>query len=192
MATPRQERVRPGRGEVELNPVYTIGHSTRDFDELLEMLTANGVSALVDVRSYPSSRKFPQWNQQQIEQRLPAEITYHWLKDLGGRRHTPAGEPVVNGGWRVAAFRHYADYMATDSFRTGLDALLQIARVSTPAIMCSEAVPWRCHRRLITDALLVAGIEVFDIMGASSTRPSQLTSFARVEDGRITYPPEPG
>lgn len=175
----------------ELNPVFTLGHSTREFDEVLEMLHTNGVSALIDVRSYPSSRKFPQWNQEQIERRLPRGIEYHWIRDLGGRRHTPAGEPSVNDAWRVKAFQHYADYMATDGFQSGLDELLQIAHVSTPAIMCSEAVPWRCHRRLITDALLVAGTEVFDIMSVSSTRPAQLTSFARVEDGTITYPASP-
>ncbi len=168
--------------------VFTIGHSTRAFDEVLSMLRANGVRELVDVRSFPSSRKFPQWNQEAIEYALPADIGYKWLRDLGGRRHTPAGVVSPNGGWRVKAFRDYADYMATEEFRSGLAELLQVANESVPAIMCSEAVPWRCHRRLITDALIVAGIEVFDIMSVSSTRRAEMTVFARVEDAKITYP----
>ncbi|MBB5633424.1 uncharacterized protein (DUF488 family) [Cryobacterium mesophilum] len=168
--------------------VFTIGHSTRAFDEVLAMLQENGVDELADVRSFPSSRKFPQWNQAAIQHALPDDIRYRWIEDLGGRRHTPAGVPSVNGGWRVKAFRDYADYMATDGFRSGLAELMDVAAVSVPAIMCSEAVPWRCHRRLITDALIVAGVEVFDIMSPTSTTPAELTEFARVHDGAITYP----
>lgn len=168
--------------------VYTIGHSTRDFDEVLAMLRENKVTTLVDVRSYPSSRKFPQWNQGAIESALPTDIGYQWIRDLGGRRHTPAGVPSPNGGWRVKAFRDYADYMATPGFRSGLDELLDVANGSIPAIMCSEAVPWRCHRRLITDALLVAKVEVFDIMSPTSTRVATLTDFAKVKGSAITYP----
>lgn len=168
--------------------VFTVGHSTRDFDELLGMLLANGVTELVDVRSFPSSRTFPQWNQDAIMDALPAEIRYRWIRDLGGRRHTPAGTTSPNGAWRVKAFRDYADYMSTQEFRSGLAELLRIARESSPAIMCSEAVPWRCHRRLVTDALIVQGVEVFDIMSLSSTRPAALTAFAQVHDAQITYP----
>jgi uncharacterized protein (DUF488 family) len=168
--------------------VFTIGHSTRGFDEVVAMLHANDVTDLVDVRSFPASRKFPQWNQDAIVDALPAGITYRWVKDLGGRRHTSAGVPSPNGAWRVKAFRDYADYMMTDEFRSGLAELLQVANDSVPAIMCSEAVPWRCHRRLITDALIVAGIEVFDIMSVSSIRRAELTAFALVRDGKITYP----
>jgi uncharacterized protein (DUF488 family) len=167
--------------------MFTIGHSTREFGEVLTMLRANGVNHLVDVRSYPSSRKFPQWNQDAIQSALPADIRYSWLQAIGGRRHTPAGVESPNGGWRVKAFRDYADYMATDKFRAGLTELLTIADASVPAIMCSEAVPWRCHRRLITDALIVAGVKVFDIMSESTTRPATMTDFAQVEDGVITY-----
>src|SRR5690625_3721656 len=133
--------------------VFTIGHSTRDFDDVVRMLWANRVTVLVDVRSYPSSRAYPQWNRSSIVKTLPDGIDYQWIRDLGGRRHTPAGVHSVNEGWRVKAFRDYADYMSTPGFRAGLDELLTIARLSIPAIMCSEAVPWRCHRRLITDAL---------------------------------------
>jgi len=172
--------------------VFTVGHSTRAFDEVLAMLRANGVRELVDVRSFPSSRKFPQWNQEAIEDALPADIGYKWLRDLGGRRHTPAGVVSPNGAWRVKAFRDYADYMAGEQFRSGLAKLLQVANESVPAVMCSEAVPWRCHRRLITDALIVAGVEVFDIMSVSSTRRAEMTVFARVEDAKITYPVQEG
>ncbi len=168
--------------------VLTIGHSTRDFDEVLAMLRANGVSTLVDVRSYPSSRKFPQWNQDAITDALPADIGYRWIRDLGGRRHTPAGVQSPNGAWRVKAFRDYADYMATEGFRAGLAELRQVEAESVPAIMCSEAVPWRCHRRLITDALIAEGVEVFDIMSISSTQPATINAIAQVHDGQITYP----
>lgn len=173
--------------------VFTIGHSTRGFDEVLAMLRANGVTDLVDVRSFPSSRKFPQWNQAAIEDALPADIRYMWIPDLGGRRHTPAGVKSPNGAWRVKAFRDYADYMSSEEFGSGLAELLRVASGSTPAIMCSEAVPWRCHRRLITDALIIAGVDVFDIMSISSTRRAAMDEFARVQGGKITYPrPEGG
>ncbi|MGI8880806.1 MAG: DUF488 domain-containing protein [Jatrophihabitans sp.] len=172
--------------------VFTIGHSTRDFDEVLAMLRVNEVNALVDVRSFPSSRKYPQWNQDAVEKALPADIGYRWLRDLGGRRHTPAGVRSPNGAWRVKAFRDYADYMATAGFGSGLAELLQVANESVPAIMCSEAVPWRCHRRLITDALIIAGVEVFDIMSVSSTRRAEMNSFASVRNGKITYPGSSG
>ncbi len=172
--------------------VFTIGHSTRSFGEVLEMLNTNGVTALVDVRSYPSSRKFPQWNQEAMQDALPANIAYRWIRDLGGRRHTPAGTPTPNDGWRVKAFRDYADYMATEQFHFGFDELLSLARAEglVPAIMCSEAVPWRCHRRLITDALIVANVEVHNIMSPSSTKPAELTEFAHVDGKAITYPAE--
>lgn len=168
--------------------MYTIGHSTRPFEDVVAMLEANDVTVLVDVRSFPSSRAHPQWNQDAISDRLPADIGYRWIRALGGRRHTPAGEASPNGGWRVKAFRDYADHMATADFHAGLAELLEIACHSVPAIMCSEAVPWRCHRRLTTDALLVAGVEVAHIMSPTSVRPAELTPFAVVDDGRITYP----
>ena len=168
--------------------VFTIGHSTRELDEVLAMLRANGVTDLVDVRAFPSSRKYPQWNQVAIEEALPSDIGYQWIRDLGGRRHTPTGVPSPNGAWRVKSFRDYADYMATEAFHSGLAELRRIADESTPAIMCSEAVPWRCHRRLITDALIVAGVEVFDIMSVSSTRRALMDASALVQDGTITYP----
>lgn len=168
--------------------VFTIGHSTREFGEVLEMLRANGVRELVDVRSFPSSRKFPQWNQDAIAAALPNDMGYRWIRGLGGRRHTPAGESTPNDGWRVKAFRDYADHMRTEEFREGLDELVSLAQTSVPAIMCSEAVPWRCHRRLVTDALIVAGMDVFNIMSATSTKQATLTPFAHVEGVRVAYP----
>ncbi|MDR2987223.1 MAG: DUF488 domain-containing protein [Nocardiopsaceae bacterium] len=171
------------------NRIFTVGHSSRAFDEMLEMLRNSQVTQLVDVRRFPSSRHFPQWNQPAIINALPADIGYRWISQLGGRRHTPKGVPSVNGAWRVKAFRDYADYMDGDEFKEGLNELLELAEHSRPAIMCSEAVPWRCHRRLITDALIVSGIEVSDILSPTNVRPAALNKNAHVEDGHITYPP---
>lgn len=168
--------------------VFTIGHSSRTFDEVVAMLRSNDIEVLVDVRSYPSSRSHPQWSQDAIVAALPADLEYRWIRDLGGRRHTPAGVSSINTGWQVKAFRAYADYMASAQFAAGLAELLAIARDQIPAIMCSEAVPWRCHRRLITDALLIRGIEVYDVMSPGVTRPAALTSFAEVEGLNLSYP----
>ncbi|MEV0838670.1 DUF488 domain-containing protein [Actinocatenispora sera] len=170
------------------NPVHTIGHSTRGFDEVLAVLRSNEITDLVDVRSYPSSRKFPQWNRDAIAAQLPPDIGYRWLPKLGGRRYTPAGTPTENGAWRVKAFRDYADYMAGDEFAAGLAELRELARHGRPAIMCSEAVPWRCHRRLITDALIASGVEVRHILSPTTTRIATLDGNARVHNGRISYP----
>ncbi|MFF1400902.1 DUF488 family protein [Streptomyces sp. NPDC058287] len=174
-----------------VNRVCTVGHSTRDFGEVLEMLRVHGVTCLVDVRSFPSSRKFPQWNQPAIINAMPPGIGYRWIPKLGGRRHTPKGVPSANGAWQVKAFRDYADYMATDAFEEGLHELLELAEHERPAIMCSEAVPWRCHRRLITDALIVAGVEVVAITSAANAKRAVLNKNARVKDGHLTYPPQP-
>ncbi|MFG2789519.1 DUF488 family protein [Streptomyces sp. NPDC048419] len=169
--------------------IWTIGHSTRDFGDVLQMLRDHDITCLVDVRSYPSSRKFPQWNQAAIIEALPPDIAYRWIHRLGGRRHTPKGVPTANGAWRVKAFRDYADYMGTDEFAEGLGELLELAELGRPVIMCSEAVPWRCHRRLITDALLVEGAQVVHIMSGTSAKPAVLNEHAQVHDGHLTYPP---
>lgn len=171
------------------HPVHTVGHSTRTFAEVLEMLRAHDITCLVDVRSFPSSRKHPQWNRSAITEALPPDIGYRWIRQLGGRRHTPKGVPSDNGGWRVKAFRDYADHMAGEEFAAGLRELLELTEEGRPVIMCSEAVPWRCHRRLITDALLVAGVEVVHIMSRTASKPAALNELARVRDGRLTYPP---
>ena len=168
--------------------VWTIGHSTREFADVLEMLREHRITCLVDVRSYPASRTFPQWNKASIIEELPADIGYRWIPKLGGRRHTPAATPSVNTAWRIRAFRDYADYMQSPDFAEGLGELLEISRDRRPVIMCSEAVPRRCHRRLITDAWIVAGVEVTHIMSRTTTRQASVNPDAVFEDGKLIYP----
>jgi uncharacterized protein (DUF488 family) len=169
--------------------VLTIGHSTRTIEEFLSILKAQGVQLLVDVRSIPKSRRVPQFNSDALAASLAgAGIDYVHLKSLGGRRH--AKKDSINVGWRNASFRGYADYMATDEFRTGVEALMQLATAKRSAIMCAEAVPWRCHRSLIGDALLVRGVNVQDIMSATSARSHEMTPFAEVNGLQISYPAE--
>ena len=170
------------------NRVYTIGHSTRTFEEVLSVLQTHEITHLVDVRSFPASRTNPQWNQDAIVEALPPAVHYRWIRELGGRRHTPKGVESVNTAWRVKAFRDYADHMQSIEFARGLSELLGLAALGRPVIMCSEAVPWRCHRRLITDALIVAGLDVLHIMSATATKPASLNENAVVRNGRITYP----
>jgi uncharacterized protein (DUF488 family) len=167
--------------------VLTIGHSTRPIEEFLAMLQAHGVQQLVDVRTIPKSRRVPQFNQEALASKLKeAGIAYVHLKELGGLRH--AKKDSINTGWRNASFRGYADYMGTAEFRAGLERLLELARARRTAIMCAEAVPWRCHRSLIGDALLVRGVHVEDIMSVTQCRPHTMTPFARVRVTEITYP----
>jgi len=173
-----------GAGKVT---VLTIGHSTRTIEEFVSMLQAHGVEQLVDVRSIPKSRRVPQFNSDALAAALRKQgIEYLHMKSLGGLRH--AKKDSANLGWRNASFRGYADYMATEEFRAGLSRLLELSREKRTAIMCAEAVPWRCHRSLIGDALLIRGVNVEDIMTATSTRPHELTPFAKVEGLDIKYP----
>lgn len=173
---------------MRVSRIFTVGHSTREFNDVLTMLRRNEVTSLVDVRRFPGSRLSPQWNQSSIIEALPDDIEYRWIQRLGGRRYTSTGVQSENDAWRVKAFRDYADYMASDDFRAGLDELLELATDHRPAIMCSEAVPWRCHRRLIADALIIAGVEVAHIMSATITRAASLSEHACVRNGQITYP----
>jgi len=169
--------------------VLTIGHSTRTIEEFVGMLRAHGVEQLVDVRTIPKSRRVPQFNSDALAASLREQkINYLHLKSLGGLRH--AKNNSVNLGWRNASFRGYADYMSTDEFRAGLARLLDLARDKRTAIMCAEAVPWRCHRSLIGDALLVRGVTVEDIMSATTSRSHEMTAFARVDGLNIAYPAE--
>jgi len=169
--------------------VLTIGHSTRSIEEFLSILAAHGVERLVDVRSIPKSRRVPQFNSDALAASLRAHgISYMHLQTLGGRRH--AKRDSVNTGWRNASFRGYADYMATNEFRVGLERLLALAREKRTVIMCAEAVPWRCHRSLIGDALLIRGVHVEDTMSATSCREHLLTPFAKVDGLAISYPGE--
>lgn len=167
--------------------VYTIGHSTHGLDEFIAMLKHYGVRVLADVRTMPGSRRVPAYNRENLAPSLEAGgIQYLHLKALGGLRHTT--KESVNGGWRNKSFRGYADYMQTEEFKAGLDVLIDVAEREVTAIMCAEAVPWRCHRSLIGDALLIRGFEVTDIFTQKKASPHKLTPFARVEGGKITYP----
>ncbi|UUT35162.1 DUF488 domain-containing protein [Microbacterium elymi] len=169
--------------------VWTIGHSTRSVDELVALLEANSVRGVVDVRTVPRSRHTPQFNEDALGASLAERgIAYEHLAALGGLRHTTKAS--VNTGWRNASFRGYADHMQTPEFSAGLDELLRIAHARPTAIMCAEAVPWRCHRSLIGDALIVRGVSVLDIIGPGPAREETLTSFARVDEESITYPEE--
>ena len=168
--------------------VYTVGHSTRPQAELIALLRHYGVATLVDVRIMPRSRHNPQFNLEELAQALPeAGLAYAHLPRLGGlRRGLGAASP--NDGWRNASFRAYADYMQTADFAHGLEELRALAGAGPVALMCAEAVPWRCHRSLIADALTIRGVEVREIRSATRTEVHTLTPFARVDDLRITYP----
>jgi uncharacterized protein (DUF488 family) len=171
--------------------IYTIGHSNRTIDELVALLRQVDVDLLVDVRSFPRSRAMPQFNIDTLPDSLAAEdIGYQHLRALGGRRHHPKGAPPsTNTYWRVAAFRNYADYAETDAFRAGLDELLALASDHRCAIMCAEAVWWRCHRRIVTDYLLAGGVPVEHIMGQDQVTPATMTPGAVVlPDGTLHYP----
>jgi uncharacterized protein (DUF488 family) len=167
--------------------IWTIGHSTRPIEELLALLTAQGISLVVDVRLIPFSRRHPQFNAQALAESLAkAGLHYHHLPALGGRRK--ARPDSFNLGWRSAGFRGYADYMQTAQFREALEALMAYGKSGTTAIMCAEAVPWRCHRMLIADALVARGWTVRHILSLRSIEDHTLTSFTRLDHDTITYP----
>jgi uncharacterized protein (DUF488 family) len=168
--------------------VFTIGHSTRPQAELIDLLREFGVRTLADVRTVPRSRTNPQFNREELASALPAAgIKYQHLPKLGGLRKG-IGATSPNMGWRNESFRGYADYMQTPEFREGLAELLELAEDGPIAVMCAEAVPWRCHRSLIADALLVRGIPSADIQGPGKVISHMLTPFARVDGEEITYP----
>ncbi len=167
--------------------MLTVGHSTRSLPEFLGLLKAHGVSRVVDVRTIPRSRHNPQFNRETLPAALEAAgLGYVHLKGLGGLRHPRPDSP--NLGWRTAGFRGFADYMLTPEFAKQLQALVELAGRERLAVMCAEAVPWRCHRSLIADALVVRGLRVEHILGPGRRQPHRLTPFARVEGGRLTYP----
>ena len=169
--------------------VFTVGHSTLPIDDFLALLAAYGIAQVGDVRTVPRSRHNPQFNADALAASLAAAgIAYLPMPALGGLRHPRKDSP--NGGWRNKGFRGYADYMQTEAFRAAVDDLVRLARLAPTAIMCAEAVPWRCHRSLVADALLVRGIPVIEILSPTDWRPHKLTPFARVEGTAITYPPE--
>ena len=167
--------------------VVTVGHSTRPIDEFVALLQAHGVQRVVDVRTVPRSRRNPQFGQDVLPGSLQgAGIGYVHLPGLGGLRRARPDSP--NAGWRNASFRGYADYMQTPQFAAALERALELAGRERIALMCAEAVPWRCHRSLIADALLVRGIAAEDIASATRRTPHKLTPFARVRGTEITYP----
>lgn len=170
-----------------MTTIYTIGHSTRPIEGFISLLKKNGVMRLIDIRTVPRSRHNPQYEQTALETSLPdAGIEYRYMKDLGGLR--PKVKDSINMGWHNESFRNYADYMQTDAFAAGIKELIAVAKQSPTAIMCAEAVPWRCHRSLVGDALVARDIEVLDIMSETSTKPHTLTSFAVVDGTKVTYP----
>jgi uncharacterized protein (DUF488 family) len=169
--------------------VFTLGHSTRPIDEFIGLLKSYGIELLIDIRTVPGSRRNPQFGQKSLEQSLSdAGIGYLHMKSLGGLRRTT--EHSINLGWRNASFRGFADYMQTAEFSAAVDELVELAARRRVAIMCAEAVPWRCHRSLVGDALLVRGVEVVDVLSETSSKPHTLTPFAKVEGTQISYPPE--
>jgi uncharacterized protein (DUF488 family) len=176
--------------------VFTIGHSTRTIPEFVALLRQVDVDLLVDVRSIPRSRAMPQFNLEALPASLAeAGIAYQHLPMLGGRRHHPKGSPPSrNTFWRVLAFRNYADYAETSPFHTGFAELLALAAAHRCAIMCAEAVWWRCHRRIIADYLLASGVHVEHIMALGTVTPATLTPGALIlADGTLQYPaPETG
>jgi uncharacterized protein (DUF488 family) len=178
-----------GPKEETLPLVMTIGHSTRTLDEFIGLLQAHGVTCVADVRTVPRSRHNPQFNKTSLPRSLKkAGLGYVHLPGLGGLRHAKSDSP--NAGWRNASFRGYADYMQTPEFERSLDELVQLANREQIALMCAEAVPWRCHRSLIADALLIRGIRTEDIMSPTRRQVHTLTPFAKVRGTTITYPTE--
>jgi uncharacterized protein (DUF488 family) len=171
--------------------VFTIGHSTRPIDEFIALLRANGVDQLLDIRTIPKSRHNPQFNSDTLAQSLAdAHIAYQHMKALGGLRH--ARPDSINLGWRNASFRGFADYMQTPEFAAGLESAIRLAEARPTALMCAEAVPWRCHRSLVADALIIRKIRVLEIISTAEPKEHQLTPFARVRGTEITYPADQG
>lgn len=169
--------------------IYTVGHSTHSLDEFVDLLRAHGIRRVVDVRTVPRSRHNPQYNRETFSRALHhRHLHYRHMKGLGGLRHTRADSP--NTGWRNASFRGFADYMQTPAFAQALEDLIALAACEPTVIMCAEAVPWRCHRSLIADALLVRGVPVSHIYSTAKAVPHVLTPFARVRGQQVTYPGE--
>jgi uncharacterized protein (DUF488 family) len=167
--------------------IFTIGHSTRPIEEFIELLKSQDITQLVDIRTIPRSRHNPQYEKEALSKALKkAGIEYVYLKDLGGLR--PAVKNSVNDAWRNESFRNYADYMQTKGFERGIHELIEFGKEKTTAIMCAEAVPWRCHRSLVGDALVARHISVFDIISEHSVNEHAITSFAAVDGTQITYP----
>lgn len=177
--------------ELDETNVFTIGHSTRDVDDFISILKEHKISILVDLRTIPQSRFNPQFGKEALEKSLQREkIEYLHFKGLGGLRKPK--KDSINAGWRNQSFRGYADYMQTKEFEKNLDSLIELINQANKknaniTLMCAEAVPWRCHRSLVSDALTIRGFNVKHILNAKSTRSHKITSFAKVNGMRITY-----
>ena len=167
--------------------IWTIGHSTREIDEFISLLKENQIKLLVDVRAFPGSKRYPQFNKETLAESLNANgIRYEHFPELGGKRKSKADSR--NTAWRNASFRGYADYMETEQFQKGIARLLEVAEKAGPtAIMCAEAVWWRCHRSLISDYLKAHGVEVLHILGAIKVEPHPYTSAVRIVNGELSY-----
>lgn len=167
--------------------IFTVGHSTLSLDDFVRLLRAYGIGRVVDVRTIPRSRHNPQFNQEDFRRALHNRgLHYRHMRDLGGLRHAHVNS--VNTGWRNASFRGFADYMQTPDFQCAVDRLIALASSEPTAIMCAEAVPWRCHRSLIADALLVRGVDVCHLFTATKSSPHSMTPFASVSGQQVTYP----
>src|ERR1019366_4386569 len=170
--------------------IFTVGHSTRPIDEFMELLRAHGVEGIVDIRSIPRSRHNAQFNADVLEHSLQENhLSYRHIKELGGLRRPR--KDSLNLGWRNTSFRGFADHMATPEFSGGLEKLIKVANSEITAIMCAEAVPWRCHRSIIADALAKKGWIVRDIMSRSVAARHLLTPFLKIRRGQLIYPEEP-
>ncbi len=171
-------------------PVLTIGHSNRDELEFLDLLGVHGIDAIVDVRAFPGSRRMPHFGQDQLRESLAQrEIDYHHLRGLGGRRRsTVDADPQVGDAWRNTSFRAYARYTHTAEYADALHELVQLAERQLVAIMCSEAVPWRCHRWLVSDTLVARGHPVLHAIDDGLPRRHELSPFARLDGDRVTWP----
>ena len=170
--------------------IWTIGHSTRTIDEFISLLKANEIKVLADVRSWPGSKRYPHFDKDALTESLTAHgIRYEHFPELGGKRKP--NPDSHNTAWRNASFRGYADYMQTPEFARAVDELVGLAKEKRVAIMCAEAVPWRCHRSLIGDALLARNIDVEDIMSENSVKPHRLTPWAKVDGAGVSYPGPP-
>jgi uncharacterized protein (DUF488 family) len=167
--------------------MWTIGHSTRAIDDFISLLTENEINLLVDVRAWPGSKRYPQFNKDALAESLNAHgIRYEHFPELSGKRKSKPDSS--NTAWRNASFRGYADYMETEQFQKGIERLLDVAAEAGPtAIMCAEAVWWRCHRSLVADYLKARGVEVLHVLGANKVEPHPYTSAARIVNGELSY-----
>lgn len=179
----------PQEAHWPVGAIFTVGHSTLPIEAFVDLLTSYGIERLVDIRTIPRSRHNPQFNDSELAGSLRAhDIEYVALPALGGLRHARKDSP--NTGWKNKSFRGYADYMQTGAFQHAIETLIALGREKRTCIMCAEAVPWRCHRSLVADALYAHGVPAVEILSETDCRMHKLTHFALVEGTSLTYPPE--